>query len=84
MEKQKLDSIQMFRCFAALFVVVFHFREVLPFSYDSFIGHFIIRGYSGVDMFFVISGFIAHHMIQKSKNPKMKKIKPDFAIFLNV
>lgn len=56
----------MFRGIAALMVVVFHFREVLPLSYDTFIGHFIIRGYSGVDMFFVISGFIAYYTVENS------------------
>lgn len=66
LQKEKLESIQMFRGIAALMVVVFHFREVLPLNYDNFIGHFIIRGYSGVDMFFVISGFIAYYTIKTS------------------
>lgn len=64
LESRNLDSIQMFRGIAAMMVVVFHFREVLPSNYNSFLGHFIIRGYSGVDLFFVISGFIAYYTVE--------------------
>lgn len=67
MKTSKIESIQMFRGLAALIVVIFHFRDVLPFSEDSFIGHYIIRGYSGVDIFFVLSGFIAYYTIESNK-----------------
>ncbi len=57
----KLDSIQIVRALAALMVVLFHshylvdsfspgFRIVIPFIYTY--------GYLGVDIFFVVSGFI--------------------------
>jgi peptidoglycan/LPS O-acetylase OafA/YrhL len=65
MEKDRLDSIQMFRCFAALAVLFFHLDDVLPFGPETFIGHFIYRGNSGVDVFFVISGFIAFYTVNK-------------------
>ncbi|MFC5931960.1 acyltransferase [Cryobacterium melibiosiphilum] len=57
--RSKLDSIQVARGFAALCVVLFHAElvqgkyfavEVLPVFFD--------RGMSGVDLFFVISGFV--------------------------
>lgn len=65
MEKDRLDTIQMFRCFAALAVLFFHLDDLLPFGPETFIGHFIYRGNSGVDMFFVISGFIAFYTVSK-------------------
>lgn len=59
-DKQKLLSVQALRGIAALLVVLFHlnamFREGAPWSRD--IGEFWARGFAGVDMFFVISGFI--------------------------
>ncbi len=66
MDRDRLDSIQMFRCFAALAVFFFHLDDVLPFGPETFLGHFIYRGNSGVDMFFVISGFIAFIQLTKT------------------
>jgi len=58
--REKLLSVQALRGIAALLVVVFHldamFREGAPRSQDF--GAFYARGFAGVDMFFVISGFI--------------------------
>ncbi|TCL03748.1 acyltransferase family protein [Sodalis ligni] len=68
MERDRLDSIQMFRCFAALAVFFFHLDDVLPFGPQSFLGHFIYHGNSGVDMFFVISGFIAFYTVNRDEN----------------
>ncbi len=68
MQRDRLDSIQMFRCFAALAVFFFHLDDVLPFGPKSFLGHFIYHGNSGVDMFFVISGFIAFYTVNKDEN----------------
>lgn len=92
MARERIDSIQMLRGFAALFVVIFHFREILPFGYESFLGHFVIRGYSGVDLFFVISGFIAFYTVNKMDSgesnsglcyfiKRLAKIAPLYYIF---
>jgi len=54
----RYDSIQMLRGIAALYVVGYHFRPMLNNSYaglslgDIFFG----SGFSGVDLFFMISG----------------------------
>ena len=57
---RKLYSVQAMRGVAALLVVVFHiygmFFEGSPL--ERGFGAFYARGYAGVDMFFVISGFI--------------------------
>jgi len=57
---EKLMSVQAMRGIAALLVVLFHleamFREGAPRSREF--GEFWARGFAGVDMFFVISGFI--------------------------
>lgn len=58
--REKLLSVQALRGIAALLVLIFHidamFREGAPRSRDF--GAFWARGYAGVDLFFVISGFI--------------------------
>ncbi len=60
MSEKKLMSVQALRGIAALLVLIFHidamFREGAPRSRDF--GDFWARGFAGVDMFFVISGFI--------------------------
>jgi peptidoglycan/LPS O-acetylase OafA/YrhL len=69
----KLNLIQFFRGFSALLIVMFHASY---FSIDKFhqtyLSNIFSFGYSGVDFFFVLSGFIifytsGHHFGQKSK-----------------
>ncbi|MEH6489483.1 acyltransferase [Hyphomonas oceanitis] len=61
----KLQSIQILRGIAALLVVVYHIRaqEVLAIGGNGlsempFLNGFVNNGFAGVDLFFVISGFI--------------------------
>ncbi len=66
------------RGIAALMVVLFHLKGRLP---DN-ISQFLINGRGGVDIFFVISGFIIYFITQDSKelNPKTFFIKRAFRI----
>ena len=61
---QKIDSIQVLRGIAALSVVMFHFRSFLvPDGADrSYPDALFGWGAIGVDLFFVISGFIMHYV----------------------
>ncbi|MBK8920348.1 MAG: acyltransferase [Saprospirales bacterium] len=63
--KQRIEELDALRGFAALAVVFFHYT--LENKQAGF--HFNI-GCMGVDMFFVISGFVIFMTIQKSKNWK--------------
>jgi peptidoglycan/LPS O-acetylase OafA/YrhL len=61
----KLQSIQILRGIAALLVVVYHIRamEILAIGNNGLtemplLNGFVTNGYAGVDLFFVISGFI--------------------------
>ncbi|WP_341197540.1 acyltransferase [Hyphomonas chukchiensis] len=61
----KLQSIQILRGIAALLVVLYHIRaqEVLAIGGNGlaempFLNGFVNNGFAGVDLFFVISGFI--------------------------
>lgn len=60
MERERISSIQVLRGIAALGVVVFHYKAIeLKHSPDfTVINDFFRLGESGVDLFFVISGFI--------------------------
>ena len=70
----KLQSIQILRGLAAMLVVVYHIRamEMLAIgnnglSETPFLNAFVTNGYAGVDLFFVISGFIMVHVTQGMK-----------------
>lgn len=57
-----LVSIQALRAFAAWLVVFHHFMQVFfDFKADTLVGHLLsTRGQVGVDIFFVISGFVIY------------------------
>ncbi|NNE56644.1 MAG: acyltransferase [Hellea sp.] len=66
----KLHSIQAMRGVAALLVVFFHTSSLFRLSggpRSEAIGHFWERGFAGVDMFFVISGFIMVYVTGEMK-----------------
>lgn len=52
------------RIIAALWVLVYHFREHLGLDLDR-IG-LVAKGYLGVDLFFILSGFILSHVYLRS------------------
>ncbi|MFM0505055.1 acyltransferase family protein [Paraburkholderia caffeinilytica] len=61
---EKLDNLTGVRAFAALWVVVFHFR--LGDGMSAIGGPILDSGYIGVDVFFVLSGFILSHAYCKN------------------
>ena len=59
--KERIDSLTGLRTLAAAWVVIFHFKdEILKFfpNLPGFLFHFINTGWLGVDVFFVLSGFV--------------------------
>lgn len=54
----KLANVQALRAFAALWVVLFHTGLASPVWAEFVEANLVKRGYLGVDLFFVISGFI--------------------------
>jgi peptidoglycan/LPS O-acetylase OafA/YrhL len=61
-KREKIEGFDIFRGIAALLVFLFHFWvlffEQQLFSGDFFFGSFFEAGHIGVDIFFVISGFL--------------------------
>lgn len=58
-DRRKFDSLQAGRAFAAQFVVLFHAPLIMVQHLDvQMRNRFIEAGHSGVDFFFVLSGFI--------------------------
>ncbi|HGM7400810.1 TPA: acyltransferase family protein [Serratia marcescens] len=58
MNNNRLDSVQALRGLAALFVMLFHFRWNLNIPYPNLGNQLFGWGAIGVDMFFIISGFV--------------------------
>ncbi|WP_156807773.1 acyltransferase family protein [Henriciella marina] len=68
----KLHTIQALRAIAALLVMVYHTRAIEMeailrngLDEDPFLSAFVMNGFSGVDFFFVISGFIMVYVTGK-------------------
>lgn len=69
----KINSIQVLRALAAWAVVLHHFGRETTSSFGSF---FALYGNFGVDVFFVISGFIMYHVIS-AREPDVKTFVVD-------
>jgi exopolysaccharide production protein ExoZ len=65
LRKNMLSNVQVLRAIAAYLVVFVHLSELLP---DNALTAFLkSKGYSGVDLFFVISGFIMVYSTSRKK-----------------
>ncbi|MDE9457916.1 acyltransferase family protein [Xenorhabdus bovienii] len=66
-ERKEINSIQMLRGIAAILVLLFHYRYEPSTEFPNSIYNFF-NGSIGVDLFFVISGFIIYHVSKDSPN----------------
>jgi exopolysaccharide production protein ExoZ len=58
-DRSQIDFIQALRAIAAMMVLMWHFRSTVTGDLESSVLKFFFQnGFSGVDIFFVISGFI--------------------------
>lgn len=59
-QEAQLDALQVLRGLAALAVVLMHFKESMA-RFSPGLASWVQYGYVGVDVFFLISGFIIYH-----------------------
>lgn len=62
MNNNKIQSIQVLRGIAAMLVVLFHFRTEINKTFPGIGDALFINGSMGVDIFFLISGFIVFYV----------------------
>ncbi|MDA4741946.1 acyltransferase [Enterobacter hormaechei] len=60
--RKQIESIQALRGIAAILVMMFHFRTEINKSFPGIGDYLFINGTMGVDLFFVISGFIIFYI----------------------
>lgn len=71
---EKIESLQMLRGVAVLMVLAYHMGSYeAKACTDPILGHFTKIGAAGVDIFFVISGFV---MITISNRAKNREVRP--------
>ncbi|MCM3783922.1 acyltransferase [Neobacillus mesonae] len=76
--KRQIDSLQMVRGIAALLVVLHHIGTI----YSKSLGHDIVMtipfipGYMGVDIFFVLSGFLMYYIHHKDIGTSKNRLLP--------
>lgn len=76
MKRSKLDSLQVCRAIAALLVVFYHFSiESKIFLGHELLQSFFFFGHSGVNFFFVLSGFIICYTHWYDINTNLKVMK---------
>lgn len=88
---KKYTLIQVLRAFAAIFVMLYHATRHYNIKGFSFLSNFFTTGFLGVDIFFVLSGFVIYfssHSYFKNKDygsfitKRMIRIFPSFWLFL--
>lgn len=88
--QNRLDNIQYLRAFAAIWVVVYHARDIAN-TYtgsNSVIAPFLgAYGYAGVDIFFAISGFVIYYSVAAKPVPpwqfmlrRLERIVPPYLV----
>lgn len=76
--KNKIDSLQFVRAFAAIWVLITHVFQRLDIKP---LGNYYFSGQYGVDVFFILSGFIIYLTTKEGTNYKHFLIKRVFRIF---
>src|SRR5271154_6573804 len=71
MNRRRIDLLDSFRCLACLSVMFYHFvfrwNILLP-QHDGF-GSLFSQGFRGVQLFFVISGFVISYTLENTDGP---------------
>lgn len=86
---RKIPEIQYLRMIAVLLVVLAHLHQANARFFDTpLLGDFAFAGFSGVDIFFVVSGFIIHHLYAHKPAPgwryyinRLNRILPLYWVF---
>ena len=91
MDEKKYSLIQILRGFAAIFVMLYHASRHYQVKNLVFLNNFFQNGYFGVDIFFVLSGFVIYYSSQKYLEngncieflkKRIIRIYPSFWLFL--
>ena len=72
-EKESLPTFNLIRGVAAILVCLFHFTSNSRLNYPSILNKVVEHGYTGVQVFFVLSGFVIPYSMYKG-NYSLSKI----------